>query len=128
MPEAGQGTVAAFKVSGTDIVKDQGTVGEVTFGESVFDGLLPLEQPVQSAVEEGFVKGVVEAEQGSQRGGGGFLSQTARGGEFGGRLEDASDDHGDDEVALGAMGTGEDTLEAKAAKRAQHRRDMAVGE
>src|SRR5258708_13216319 len=80
MAEAGEWAVAAFKVSGTDVIKNQGAFGEVSFGESIFDTLLPLEQPVERAIELSFVDRIVQTAHGSQRGGGRFRVESARGG------------------------------------------------
>jgi len=44
----------------------------MSFGESIFDTLLPLEQPVERAIELSFVDRIVQTEHGSQRGGGRF--------------------------------------------------------
>src|SRR5258708_35204059 len=88
----------------------------MAFGESVFDFLLAQEQPIQGVIELGFLDGGIQTEQGSQRGGSGVGMKAAGGSEFGGRFEDAGDDHGDDEVALGATGTREDGFEKEAAQ------------
>jgi len=98
----------------------------MAFGESVFDFLLAQEQPIQGVIELGFLDGGIQTEQGSQRGGSGVGMKAAGGSEFGGRFEDAGDDHGDDEVALGATGTREDGFEKEAAKGTESGSDVAV--
>jgi hypothetical protein len=52
--------------------------------------------------------------------------ETARGSELGGGFENAGDDHGDDQIALGATGAREDGLQNKAAKGAESGSDVAV--
>src|SRR6266851_5378884 len=98
----------------------------MAFGESVFDFLLAQEQPIHGVIELGFLDGGIQTEQGSQRGGSGVGMKAAGGSEFGGRFEDAGDDHGDDEVALGATGTREDGFEKEAAEGAESGGDVAV--
>jgi hypothetical protein len=50
----------------------------------------------------------------------------AGGSELGRRLEDAGDDHGDDQIALGATGAREDGFQKEAAEGAQSGSDVAV--
>ena len=106
MAEAGERAVATFEVSGADVIKDQAAFREVPFGESIFDALLPIEQPVEGAIELGFFDRIVQSEHGSQRGGGGFGMESAGGGQLGGGFENAGHDHGDDQITLGASGSG----------------------
>src|SRR5260370_25312263 len=98
----------------------------MAFGESVFDFLLAQEQPIHGVIELGFLDGGIQTEHGSQRGGSGVGMKAAGGSELGGRCEDAGDDHGDDEVALGATGTREDGFEKEAAKGTESGSDVAV--
>ena len=51
----------------------------------------------------------------------------ARGGEFGGGLQQALGDHGEHGRALGRGGAVEQSRQAQAAKGLQHEFDMAVG-
>jgi hypothetical protein len=53
--------------------------------------------------------------------------ESASGGQLGGRLQDACHDHGDDQIAFGARGTGKDRFEAEAAESAEGSGDVAVG-
>src|ERR1700681_218893 len=87
MPEACERAVAAFKVSGADVIKNQGTFGEVPFGESIFDALLPFEQPVEGAIKLGFLDCLVQPKHRSQRGGGRLWMESASGGQLGGGFE-----------------------------------------
>jgi hypothetical protein len=77
-------------------------------------------------IELGFLDGGIQTEPGSQRRGGGVGMKAAGGSEFGGGFEDAGDDHGDDQVALGATGTREDGLQKEAAEGAESGGDVAV--
>src|SRR5229473_1501217 len=52
--------------------------------------------------------------------------KAAGGSEFGGRLEDAGDDHGDDQIALGARGAREDGFQKEAAEGAESGGNVAV--
>src|ERR1700742_3729670 len=99
MAEASERAAAALKVRGTDVVKEQRTIGEVTVCERILDILRSLQQPVQRAVEVRFIQILVQTEDKRQRRGGSLLPQSARCGEFGRRFEDASYDHGHDKVA-----------------------------
>src|SRR5260370_33917854 len=98
----------------------------MAFGESVFDIVLAQEQPIHGLIELGFLDGGVQTEHGRQRGGGGGGMKAAGGSELGGRVEDAGDDHGDDEGALGATGTREDGFEKEAAQGSESGGDVAV--
>lgn len=50
------------------------------------------------------------------------------GGELGAGIEDAGDDHGDDQIALAALLGGDDPLQPQPPQRAQHGGDVAVGQ
>ena len=126
MAEAGQRAVAAFKVSGADVVEDQRALGKMAFGESVFDFLLAQKQPIHGVIELGFLDGGVQTEHGRQRGGGGIGMKAAGSSEFGGGIEDAGDDDGDDQIALGATGAREDRFQKEAANSAESGGDVAV--
>jgi hypothetical protein len=52
--------------------------------------------------------------------------KAARGSEFGGGFEDAGDDHGDDQIALGATGARQDGFQKEAAKGAEGSSHVAV--
>src|ERR1700752_1456311 len=102
MAEACQWAVAAFKVSRAHVIENQGTFGQMSSGESIFDALLALEQPVQRVIELGFIDCLFQPEQGSQGGGGGFRMESAGRGEFGSGFENAGADHGNREITLGS--------------------------
>src|SRR5271166_5353051 len=50
-PELGQGAAAALEVARGDVVENQHAVGEVLPGQGLLDRRLPLQQPIQGAVE-----------------------------------------------------------------------------
>ena len=52
--------------------------------------------------------------------------QAAAGSEFGGWLEDASDDQGDDQIAFGATGASKEGFQKEAAQGTESGRDVAV--
>jgi hypothetical protein len=127
MTESGERAFAAFEVSGADVIEHQRAFGEVPFGESVLDAPLPLEQPVKGVIELRFVDLRIQAQQRRQRGGSGLRMKSTGSGQFGGRFENASDHHGDDQIALGTRGAGEDGFQAGAPQSAESRGDVAVG-
>jgi hypothetical protein len=126
MAEACEWAVPAFKVSGTDVIKDQATFEEVPFGESIFDAVLPLEEPVEGVIELGLFDRIVQTEHGSQRRDGGFQTESASGGQLGGGFENAGDDHGDNQISLGATGARKDRLQAEVTKSADRSGDVTV--
>jgi hypothetical protein len=99
----------------------------MAFGQGVLDTPLTRQQPVHGVIELGLIDGLVQTEQGGQRGGGGVGIESARGGQFGGGFQDAGDNHGDDQIALGARGAGEEGFQAEAAQGAERGGHMAVG-
>src|SRR5258705_11791695 len=99
----------------------------MSFGESIFDTLLPLEQPVERAIELSFVDRIVQTEHGSQRGSGRFRMESASGGRFGGGFENAGDDHGDNQITLAAGRWGEDGFQSEAPERSRRSGDVAAG-
>jgi len=72
-------------------------------------GRVYLEQLAETAVERVGVK-------------------SASGGEFGGRVEDAGDDHGEDEIALTAGNRVEDGIELEVAQTAEDGGGVTVGQ
>ena len=56
--EFGQRTVAAFEVSGGQVIEDEATLGEMALGQDLLDASLLREQPVHSLVEFGFISGI----------------------------------------------------------------------
>jgi hypothetical protein len=77
-------------------------------------------------IELGFLDGGVQTEHGRQRGGGGIGMEAAGGSEFGGRFEDAGDDHGDNQIAFRATGTRQDGFQKEAAEGAESGGDVTV--
>src|SRR5579862_3699159 len=53
--------------------------------------------------------------------------EAAGGGQLGGWFENAGDDHGDDQIPLGAAGAEQDRLQAGAAQSTESSGDVAVG-
>ena len=56
-----------------------------------------------------------------------FGVQAAGGGEFGASVDDAGDDHGDDEVTLTGGGTSDEGMEGELAEEPEDGGDVAVG-
>ena len=67
MAEACERAVAAFKVSGADVIKNHRAFHEVPFGKSILDALLPFEQPVERSIELDFIDCLVQPEHSRQR-------------------------------------------------------------
>ena len=117
--------MAAFEISGSQIVEHQATAGEMAFGEFLLDAGLSREQPVHGLVELGFIGGIDPeqlAETGVESGG----VKAASGGEFGSRVEDSSDDHGQDEIAVAAGNRVEDGIELQVAQAAENSGGVTV--
>src|SRR5271157_5951675 len=127
MSKPRQRAAAAFKVSGANVIQNQRTLCEMTFGQGVLDTLLTRQQPVPSVIELGLIGGLVQTEQGGQRGGGGIGMESTRRGQLGGGFQNAGDEHGDDQIALGARGAREERLKAQAAQGTEGGGHMAVG-
>ena len=85
MAELGQWTVAAFKVGRGQIIKHQGVVGKVAYGEFPLDALLARKKPVHGAVEFGFVGGI-QIEQLAQAAVEGVGVKSSRSSQLGGRI------------------------------------------
>ena len=100
VPELGPLAAATLKVNEGPVIKDQGTFLQVAPGPALLDGVVALEQPVQSAVEAVFVE-VGEADRGEGIGSGSGL-EAAGGGELGAGMSETGDDQSHDEIALGA--------------------------
>ena len=52
---------------------------------------------------------------------------TARGGQFGAGVDDAGNDHGDDQIAQAAAGTSDEGVQAELLEGAEDGGDMAMG-
>jgi hypothetical protein len=99
----------------------------VTFGERLLDVLLGRLQVVQRLVQLvgiDFAKTQQGAESVRSRG----VTELPRGGELGGRFDDAGDDHGEDEFGQALRAFGQDLVQADLVQRAECGRDMAVAE
>ena len=83
-------------------------------------------QPVHGGVQFILVDGP-QRQQVAEGGDGAFRVQAACGGEFGASVDDASDDHGDDEIALAGGGTSDEGMEAELVEGTEDGGDMAVG-
>ena len=90
-----------------------------------FDALLASHQPVHSRVQLILVD-CAEPEHVPEGGDGAFRVQTASGGQFGAGVDDPSNDHGDDQIALAGGGTSDKGMEAEIPEGAEDGRDMAV--
>src|SRR5580658_7883206 len=96
-----QWTVTAFEVSRGQVVENYSSIPKLAFGQFLLDAGLPFQQPVHGGVKLGFVNGV-QCEQLAETAVKSIGVKAAGGGEFGGGIEDAGDDHRDDEIALTA--------------------------
>jgi len=112
--EFGQRTMAAFEISGSQVIEHQAAVGKVAFGQLLLDARLPWQQPVHGLVEFSLVGGI-DLEQLAETAVESVGVKTASGGEFGGRVEDAGEDHGEDEIALAAGTRIEDGIQLEVA-------------
>jgi hypothetical protein len=91
------------------------------------DAGLAGDEPVHSLVEVVLV-GTGEFEEFAQTAGGSVEAHAASSGEFGGRLDDAGDNHGADQIAPAGRSGADDVVQAEGAKRAKDSGDVAVGE
>ena len=121
----GQRTAASLHVARRDVVEHQRAVGEMALGQDGFDGGLAHQQPVERGVEF-VVVDVAETERFAEAGGRRGGRQRPGGGEFGDGVEDAADQHGEDEVAAAIAVGAEDAVEADLARDAEGRGDVAV--
>ena len=121
----GERAAASFHVARRDVVEHQRAVAEIALGERRLDGRLALQQPVQRGVEFVLVD-VAEAKHLAEAGGGGGGRQRPRGGEFCCRVEDASDQQGEHEIAAAIAVGAEDAVETDLAGGAECGSDMAV--
>src|SRR4051794_7302805 len=94
-------------------------------GQCSLDGALACQQPVECGVEF-VVVNLAETERFAQAGGRRGRRQRPGGGEFGDGIEDAPDQHGEDEVAAAVAVGAEDAVKADLARHAEGGGDMAV--
>src|SRR5229473_6269193 len=102
-------------------------MSEMSGSQLRFDAGLAADEPVHSLVQIVLV-GAGEIEELSQAAGGGVEAEAASGGEFGGGLDDAGDDHGADEIPLAGRCGGDDPVQSEGSKRAEDSADVAVRE
>jgi len=88
--------------------------------------VLASQQPVHGGVQVILVDGV-QLQQVAEGGDGAFRVQTAGGGELGACVDDAGDDHGDDEVALAGGGTSDEGVEAELVEGTEDGGDVTMG-
>jgi hypothetical protein len=125
----GQPTAAAFDIARRYVVEHQGPALQMLLGEPGLDGALTFMQPIERGVELVFVdlaQGQLHAQARGCRG----RIERLGGGELGGRRDDATDDHGHDQitrpVGLTAVPGPQQPVEANGAGRTQHGRDVSV--
>src|SRR6202042_1414294 len=121
----GQRTAASFHVARRDVVEDQHAIGQMAFAQDGFDGRLAHQQPVECGVEF-VVIDVAETERFAEAGGCGGGREGAGRGQLRDGVEDAANEHRQDEVAAAIAVGAEDALEADLAGDADCRRDVAV--
>ena len=80
--------------------------------QALLDVVLASQQPIHSGVQFILVDGP-QRQQVAEGGDGGFRVQAAGGGEFGACVDDPSDDHGEDEIALAGGGTSDEGMEGE---------------
>ncbi|PPQ34108.1 hypothetical protein CCS01_12485 [Rhodopila globiformis] len=121
----GQRTAASLHVARRDVVEHQGAVLEVAPGQCGLDRGLALQQPVERGIKFGITDRAEAkrfAEAGGRRGG----RQRPGRGELGDGIEDAADQHSQNEIAAAVAVGAEDALEANFTCRTQRSGDMAV--
>jgi hypothetical protein len=125
MTEFGERTVAPFEVSGGQIIEHQATLGEMAFGQGLLDARLLREEPVHRLVKLDFIGGV-QVEDLTETVVEGIAVKATSGSEFGSGLDDAGNDHGDDEIALSAWSGIEDVIQVKVTQTTQDGGNMAM--
>ena len=108
------------------VVQQERVVVQMALGQALFDAALASQQPVHGGVQLILVD-LTQRQQVTEGGDGAFGVQAAGGGEFGACVDDTSDDHGDDEIALAGGGTGDEGMEAELVERTEDGGDVAVG-
>src|SRR4249919_210496 len=97
----------------------------MAFGQRGLDRRLTLQQPVQCSVELILID-FTEAQQFAEARSGGSRRQRTGGREFGGWIEDPTDQKSEDEIATTIAAGAEDTVEADLAGGAERGGDVAV--
>ena len=100
-------------------------MGEVAPGQRGLDRGLALQEPVQRSVKFIFID-LTEPEHFAEARCGGGRRQRTCGSEFGRRLEDATDDEGEDKVSAAIAAGAENRLEPDVAGDAERGGDMTV--
>ena len=127
MATSGQLAAAPSQPGGGEVIEHQGGAHQVLARQAPLDGGLRLVQPVQCPVQ---VIGVAltHAQHAAQRGAGGVVVQLAMGGQLGGRLDHAGDQHGLQQRLQRLGRRAEPVRRAAATRAAQHRCDVAMGQ
>jgi hypothetical protein len=97
----------------------------MAFGQRGLDRGLALQQPVQCIVEFVLIN-LTEPEHFAEARGGGGRRQRACGGELGGRIEDATNQKGERQIAAAIAAGAEETVQANLAGSAEGGGDVAV--
>jgi hypothetical protein len=97
----------------------------MAFGQRGFDRGLTLQQPVQRGVEFVLID-LTEVEHFAEARCGGGRRQRTGGGELGRRVEDATDEEGEDKVSATIVIRAKDTIEADLARDTKRGSDMTV--
>ena len=125
MPDRAQRAGVALERRRGHVIKHQGAVGQMPGGQGVFDGVLDAQHPVHRRIEVVLI-GTRDAQQLSQRAGGGVGAQPARGGQFRRRRDHRRGQHGAHQIPV-ARGRRVDQLShAQLLGGAQHRGHMPV--
>jgi hypothetical protein len=123
--EFAERAVPPFEIGGGQIVEHQSALGQVPLGQSIFDAGLLGQQPIHGLIE--FVLGNgFEMKQLTQRAAEGIGVKGAGGGKFGGGFQNASRDHGQDEIAIAVVTLIEQAVEMQPAQGAEDGGDVAV--
>ena len=109
------------------VVEHQGAFLEMALRQAALDAVLALDEPVHGRIQVVLVERTQAQRlgEGIARGG---LGQPSGGGELRAGVEDACGDHCQHPGALGRGCGVDESVQAQVAQRAQHCRDMAVGE
>ena len=94
--------------------------------QALLDTLLASYQPVHRLVQLILIDGA-QLQSLAEGGDGALRGDGARGGQFGAGVDDAGDDHGDDQIAQAAAGTSDEGVQAELLEGAEDGGDMAVG-
>src|SRR5215210_2613696 len=117
--------MAAFEVSGGQIVEHQAAFGKVPFRQCVFNYRLALQQPVHGAIQI-VVLYLPQTQELTEAVAEGIGIKGAGRGQFGGGIEYTRDDHGHDEIALAARSIAQQAVKTELVKRTNGGSHMAV--